>query len=570
LDGVEVFEVRHRSVTKANAVRWVRERIPGARLVAVGDDITDEEMFAALDDDDLAIAVGTQRDRVTHARAWVSGPDAVRELLWWMLEVRGARAPARPPPGLHPVPVRRLSTDRGSGGAELVVISNRTPNVHAEGRPRQVGGLVSALEPALRSCDGVWLGWSGSVGDDPVTLKVHPHGRPPRATFDLTPGLRDHYYSGFCSAALWPLLHAFPSRARFSDEQWDAYVEANAVYARFAATLARPTATVWVHDYHLLLVASRLRALGHRGPIGLFLHVPFPPRDIFEMLPWCDQVLDALRGFDLVGFHTDDWADNFQTCARARDRRGGDRSRWPLVSVLPIGVDPSDFLVTAEDPDDEVRQLRDVLGDRKLILGVDRLDYSKGIPERLDAFERLLDRRPEWRGAVTLVQISVPSRIEVPDYVELRQRVENMVGRINGQYGHAGWVPVRYLYRSYAQRVLAQLYRAADVALVTPLRDGLNLVAKEFIAAQDPADPGVLVLSRFAGAAVELTEAILTNPYHADGLAADLDRALQMPLAERAQRHRALAASLAALAPPRWAASFLEHLGSAATSRRDA
>lgn len=565
LDGVEVLELRHRSVTKANAVRWVRERMPDAYLVAIGDDVTDEDMFGELRDDELPIAVGARHDRATHARAWVSGPDAVRELLWWMLEVRGRREGGRPPPGLVAVPVRRRSPS--GGGAELVVLSNRTPNAAAEGRARQVGGLVSALEPALRSCGGVWVGWSGSVGDDPVTLKLHANSRPARATFDLTPVLRDQFYSGFCSQALWPLLHAFPSRARFSDEQWHAYREANAVYARFAASLARPTATIWAHDYHLLLVAARLREIGHRGPIGLFLHVPFPPRDILETLPWCDDILDAMRAFDLLGFHTDQWADNFRICARARDQRGGDRSRWPLISVLPIGVDPEQFVAGDDDPDGEIRQLQTGLGDRKLMLGVDRLDYSKGIPERLAAFERLLERYPQWRGRVTLVQVSVPSRVEVPDHVELRHCVENMVGHINGTYGDAGWVPVRYLYRSYPHRVLAQLYRAARVGLVTPLRDGLNLVAKEYVAAQDFADPGVLVLSRFAGAAVELTDALLTNPYHADGLASDLDRALRMELPERQQRQRALAANLAVLAPRRWAASFLEHLGSAGASR---
>jgi trehalose 6-phosphate synthase len=236
-------------------------------------------------------------------------------------------------------------------------------------------------------------------------------------------------------------------------------------------------------------------------------------------------------------------------------------SRWPLTTVLPLGVDAADFVAgDGDEPDADVLGLADRVRGRRLILGVDRLDYSKGIPERLAAFECLLAKYPEWRRAVTFVQISVPSRTDNADYAELRGRVEHMVGRINGQYGEADWVPVRYLYRSYEQRVLAQLYRMADVALVTPLRDGLNLVAKEFVAAQDPANPGVLVLSRFAGAAVELTDAILTNPYHVDGLAADLGRALRMPAAERRTRHAALAAVVAATTPRRWAMTFLEHL----------
>ena len=231
----------------------------------------------------------------------------------------------------------------------------------------------------------------------------------------------------------------------------------------------------------------------------------------------------------------------------------------PEIAVLPIGVDPTAFRApTAPTP--EVDDLRAALGDRRLILGVDRLDYAKGIPERLLGFERMLERSPEWRGKVSFVQISVPSRAEVPEYAELRVRVENLVGRINGRFGEADWVPVRYLYRSYDHATLAQLYRLADVGLVTPLRDGLNLVAKEFVLAQDSARPGVLVLSRFAGAAEDLHDAVITNPFHPDGLAADLDRALHMGCDERSRRHALLCAALADKTPQRWAAAFLDRL----------
>jgi trehalose 6-phosphate synthase len=302
-----------------------------------------------------------------------------------------------------------------------------------------------------------------------------------------------------------------------------------------------------------------MRAAGHRGPIGLFLHVPFPPGDVFETLPWADELLEAICAFDLVGFQTDRWAENFTACAHERS---------PATIIAPVGIDPADFKLDTGDSDPEIIALAKQLGDRKLILGVDRLDYSKGIPERLAAFERLLEQHPEWRRAVTFVQVSVPSRREIADYAELRTRVEHLVGRINGRYGDADWVPVRYLYRSYNQRVLAQLYRLARVALVTPLRDGLNLVAKCFVAAQDERDPGVLVLSRFAGAAVELSEAILTNPYHTDGLAADLDTALRMPLVERRSRQAALAHVVSATTPHEWARTFLAQLEATRASRR--
>jgi trehalose 6-phosphate synthase len=292
--------------------------------------------------------------------------------------------------------------------------------------------------------------------------------------------------------------------------------------------------------------------------MGLFVHVPFPSPDVLDTLPWSSELLGAMRDYDLIGFHTQQWADNFRACLAAHDRRIGRAQRTPQIRVLPISIDPTVFRATDEMIDREIEGLRATLGPRRMILGVDRLDYSKGIPERLLAFEALLERYPEWRRQICLVQISVPSREEVPEYAEQRSTVEKLVGRINGRFGEADWVPVRYLYRSYDHRVLAQLYRLADVALVTPLRDGLNLVAKEFVAAQRPAEPGVLVLSRFAGAAAELTQAVLTNPYHADGLAADLDFALRMPPDERRRRHELLSAVIAETSPARWASLFLD------------
>jgi alpha,alpha-trehalose-phosphate synthase [UDP-forming]/trehalose-phosphatase len=560
LEGVEMLEIRHRSATKASAVRMVRERIPDAHLLAIGDDETDEDMFAALREDELAIAVRNFRTRRTRARAWLSTPDAVHEFLRWIIEVRTTEIDREPP--LEVAPPRHAAVR-----SRLVVVSNRAPaQVSADTRRRQVSGLVSALQPALDSHAGIWLGWSGRELDSKPELVVDDEALPTRASFDLRPSWRKHFYDGFCNRALWPLLHSFPSRVRYSDADWNAYVEVNDVYAKFAAELVEPDGTIWVHDYHLLLLARSLHEAGYRGPKGLFMHVPFPGPDVFETLPWCDEVLTAMRAFDLLGFHTPQWADNFAACLRAQDQRTGKAARVPTIGVMPIGIDPHDFVATEDTLDREVVGLRGSLGQRRLILGVDRLDYSKGIPERLQAFDRLLEDKPEWRGKVSFVQISVPTRVDVPEYAELRQQVEKLVGRINGRYGEADWVPVRYLYRSYDTKVLAQLYRTADVALVTPLRDGMNLVAKEFIAAQDASQPGVLVLSRFAGAAAELTDAILTNPYHPDGLAADLDRALRMPLEERRVRHALLAAKVRETSPQQWAASFMTQLRNAGTA----
>ncbi|MGE5184122.1 MAG: trehalose-phosphatase [Acidobacteriota bacterium] len=558
LEGVELLEIRHRSVSKASVVAWVRSQLPDAHLFAIGDDDTDEDMFAALRDDELAIAVRNLRARPTRAQTTLANPTAVRDFLWRVVETR-AGAGERPPPFEPVPPVAQVVRGR------LVVVSNRAPTRVSEGRHHPVSGLVSALMPALRTYEGVWLGWSGRIRDAMPTLAIDTTAQPTRASFDLPPRWRDHFYDGFCNRALGPLFHGFPGRARYRDADWQAYVEANDAYAKFASALVEPDGTVWVHDYHLLLVAEALARGGYRGTKGLFLHIPFPAPDLFETLPWCDQLLRAMCAYDLLGFHTQQWADNFYACTRGHHARTGTRLRVPQVGVLPIGVDPLSFAAVDGAVDREVMGLRAVLGSRRLVLGVDRLDYSKGIPERLIAFDRLLERHPEWRAKVTFVQISVPSRVDVPEYAELRERVEHLVGKINGRYGEADWVPVRYLYRSYDHRVLAQLYRLADVALVTPLRDGMNLVAKEFVAAQDPDAPGVLVLSRFAGAATQLTEALLTNPYHPDGLAEDIDRALCMPVAERRRRHGLLAATVHETTPEQWAARFLEQLSACVT-----
>ncbi|MGH9888819.1 MAG: alpha,alpha-trehalose-phosphate synthase (UDP-forming) [bacterium] len=415
---------------------------------------------------------------------------------------------------------------------------------------------MTALEPALEAHGGIWLGWSGRESETGRIVMSDCDARPVRASFDLSPTWRERFYGGFCNRALWPLFHGFPGRAQYSDADWAAYVEANAEFARHASTLVSGDGCVWVHDYHLLLVAHALRQRQFTGRIGLFLHIPFPPRDLFDTLPWANELLGAMLAFNLIGFHTSQWADNFRDAVRVRTRGRA----LPEIAVLPIGVDPQTFAPTGAPDDPEVAGLRAALGQRRMILGVDRLDYSKGIPERLLAFECLLETRPEWRSKICFVQISVPSREDIPDYAELRHRVEMLVGRINGRFGEANWVPVRYLYRSYDHAVLAQLYRAADVALVTPLRDGLNLVAKEFVVAQDLENPGVLVLSKFAGAAVELGDAVITNPYHPEGLASDLDLALRMAPLERHDRHRKLMAALAGKTPQGWAAAVLDRL----------
>jgi trehalose 6-phosphate synthase len=557
LDGERMLEVRRRTANKGRAVAWVRARCPGARLIAIGDDHTDEDMFRALHDDDLAIGVGP---RPTHASHGLSGPTAVRAFLQWVVDTRTMGKTLSFPS------LERQSAPIPPLGARLLVVSNRIPPRAVFGKQRPVGGLVSALEPAMQAYDGVWLGWTGKETEGERRLTIDHASHPVSASFDFPPSWRTRFYAGFCNRALWPLLHGFPSRVTYADEDWLAYVAANAEFARHARDLVARDGTVWVHDYHLLLAGRALRQDGFSGPLGLFLHVPFPPPDLFETLPWAAEVIGAMLDFDVLGFHTEQWAGNFRRCAAhlAPDRA------LPAIEVLPVAATVPPDAAPGGAIDRDIAGLRTALGTRRMILGVDRLDYAKGIPERLLGFERLLEAQPTWRGQVSFVQVSVPSREDVPEYAELRKRVENLVGRINGQFGEADWVPVRYLYRSYDPRVLTQLYRMADVALVTPLRDGLNLVAKEYVLAQLPENPGALVLSRFAGAAAELRDAILTNPYHPDGLACDLDRALRMDAAERKRRHATMMAALADNTPQRWAAAFLDRLQTPAGARVDA
>jgi trehalose 6-phosphate synthase len=575
LDGVEMFEVRPSRMHKGLAVHWLREQLgTGNRLLAFGDDLTDEDLFRELGVVDEPVLVGPSRR--SRARWRLADPGALVALLGWIAATRCDAAV-----DVATVPEPLIAQPRGAGTAqgryELLVVSNRLPDLrrtaqpHEAGRQRNVGGLVAALEPAMSKLRGLWLGWSGRVTGEP---EPGPAGlddtvQPALAWIDFPEGWYRGYYNGFCNRALWPLFHMFPQHMTFADSEWECYRQVNNAFAAAVTELVPPGTPVWLHDYHLLLAAQGLRELGHRGPVGLFLHIPFPAPDLFALLPWAEQLLDAMLDFDLLGFHTAAHVENFRhtvgalSPAQVSDDAVEHRGRRVRVRAFPIGIIPEPFQEPADAAvAEEVAALLRAIAPSRLVLGVDRLDYTKGIPERLEAFGRLLELYPEWRGRVSLVQVSVPSRADVPEYAEQRQLIETIVGRINGEYGEAAWVPVRYLYRSYSHAQLAELYRAAAVGYVTPLRDGMNLVAKEFVAAQEPAEPGVLLLSKFAGAAAELREAVLTNPWHADGMARDLDRALRMDLAERQERHRRLWAVVSRTTATTWAEDFIEALSS--------
>jgi len=572
LEGILVTEIRPASVKKSSAVPWMREIAgPGARLIAIGDDVTDEHMFQALAPQDESIVVRVTETRRTFARWELENPNEVRAVLRY---IHAMRAGHSPPSTTLPREIAPPRSPQITFDHELLVVSNRLPDFRqVEGeeglRRKNVGGLVSALEPALRARGGMWLGWSGRTVPDAESVAngVIDDGTAQFAWLDYKEAWYQNYYSGFCNGTLWPLFHSFPSRVSLSDKGWNAYREVHEVIADVASEHVGRRGMIWAHDYHLLLFAHVMRQKGHNGPIGHFLHIPFPSPDIFSMLPWAGEVLDALLDFDLLGFHTQGFVANFLACvssllpARVTDDVISHRGRFTHVTAMPIGILPATF---QEPPEpaivEEIEGLMRSLGESRLVLGVDRLDYTKGIPERLLAFGRLLEMFPDWRGKVSLIQISVPSRADVPLYAEQRATIESIVGRVNGEFGEAAWVPIRYLYRSYSKAQLSQLYRAASVGYVTPLRDGMNLVAKEYVAAQDPESPGVLLLSQFAGAAVEMREAILTNPHHTDGMARDLDRSLRIDLKERKARHAKLLASVQRSNAVTWAEGFLDAL----------
>ncbi len=407
-------------------------------------------------------------------------------------------------------------------------------------RKPSAGGLVSALEPVLRKRGGTWVGWPGLAlrEDERIERQGQPYRVSPVA---LTDTEINRYYHGFSNRTLWPLLHSMPERARFDRRDWSSYERVNRRFAEAVAGEVEGAALAWIHDYHLMLAPQEVRRLAPDSKLVFFLHIPFPPFDLFRLLPWDRELLRGLLGCDLVGFHVEGYARNFLDCAArilgARvDREAkliefGDRTI--RVGVFPIGIEFDDFERSAREA------VTEPSGAERVVLGVDRLDYTKGIPERIEAFARLLELHPEHREKVVLLQIAVPSRAQVTEYRELKRYIDELVGRVNGRFASATWSPIRYLYRSFDREALCATYRDADVAMVTPLRDGMNLVAKEFTACR-VGEPGVLMLSSLAGAAETMREALVVNPYDVDGTASALHRALSMDETERASRMAAL------------------------------
>jgi trehalose 6-phosphate synthase len=451
---------------------------------------------------------------------------------------------------------------------QLVVVSNRVaiPDKNAAAR---AGGLEVAVRAALKQKSGVWFGWSGRIATQTeIATQNVVRDEITYITLDLSKADHREYYNGFANRVLWPILHYRVDLAEFSHRDLSGYLRVNGHFARELHKVIGPDDLVWVHDYHLMPLAKALRDLGHRNRIGFFLHIPIPPPEILTALPHHERLIPSLCEYDLVGFQTGDDAFNFsryltRECGlHSRDFIFSVADRTVRIGAFPVGIETAAFAHIAPRSVGLpfVKSVIKSLGGRALIIGVDRLDYSKGIPHRLSAFERFLQTQPDWRGKVTYLQISPKSRTEIPEYADIGQEIGSAAGRINGTYGEADWTPIRYINRAYSHTTLAGLYRAARVGLVTPLRDGLNLVAKEYVASQNPDDPGVLILSRFAGAAQECKAALLVNPYDPDSVAAAIGQALSMPLSERRDRHDATFKVLSHNDIEHWASSFLTEL----------
>ena len=451
----------------------------------------------------------------------------------------------------------------------LVVVSNRV----ARGNLNEpmTGGLAAALLPVVEKSGAIWVGSSGRVRDgaqkEPFA-EIEALGAGALAMLDLPAAHYGGYYEGFANSALWPALHSRADLIFASQADYLSYREVNAFMARALLRFKKPDTAFWVQDYHFLALGAELRDLGVTQPIGFFLHTPWPARAVIEGVPNHRELIEAMLAYDLIGFQTQDDCENFlgylASSPSVEIDNGVVTSRHgkSRIAIFPIGIDPEKFARQAakavSHPD--VSRLRRSLNGEKLAIGADRLDYSKGLVNRINAFDRMWTSQPALARTVTLLQIATPSRGAIEAYGNLQSELAKLVSDVNGRHGEADWTPIRYLNKGFSQTVLAGLYRTAEVGVVTPLHDGMNLVAKEYVAAQNPTDPGVLVLSKFAGAANELDTALLVNPHDIDGMARTIAMALSMPLPERRMRWEAMMARLRSHTIQHWFTDFVDAL----------
>ncbi|AOZ68154.1 trehalose-6-phosphate synthase [Rhodobacter xanthinilyticus] len=445
----------------------------------------------------------------------------------------------------------------------LICLSNRIPL-----GPTPSGGLVVALGDALTERGGIWIGTSGNVSDTPEqSLKEIEGGPFRRLCFDLSPEEQANYYHGYANSVLWPLFHGRTDLLDIRGEYLATYKETNRRLAKLLLAMLEPDDRIWVHDFHLLPLAYDLRQLGAKNRMGFFLHTPFPTPLALQALPNGAELCQWLAAYELVGLQAER---DVKNCTDAMVEIGGASElsggfvhlapRQPRIAAFPIAIDARDFAeLAAAEIDKLPAGIRKA--ERRLMVGVDRLDYTKGVPQRFRAFGEFLARQEDWHRHVSLIQISPPTREGVAAYDSIRAETESLSGPINGTYADITWAPIRFINRPVPREMLAGLYRAADIGLVTPLMDGMNLVAKEYVAAQDPANPGVLILSQFAGAAEQMGEALIVNPHDPEQMAGAMLTALTMPLAERRRRHEALMTTLSRRDVHWWSRGFLTALG---------
>jgi trehalose 6-phosphate synthase len=451
----------------------------------------------------------------------------------------------------------------------VIVVSNRVARAKTD-EPVS-GGLAAALIPMVRDSGAIWVGTNDQAHDAAqyCTAEPEPLGKGALAKVNVPAWHYRGFYEGFANSALWPALHSRADLIRVAADDYASYREVNACMARALLRFAEPEARYWIHDYHFLPLGAELRALKVDRPVGFFLHTPWAARSIMAAVPNHRELTQAMLAYDLIGFQTDEDRRNFEDYLKHElglaviDETVASQWRLTQLATFPIGIDVDEFAARATKAiaRPEVSRLRASLQGAKLVLGVDRLDYSKGLANRMLAFDRMLASEPSLKRAVSFLQIAVPSRGSIRAYRELKSELATLVGEVNGRHGEVDWIPIRYLNKSFAQSTLAGFYRAAHVGLVTPLQDGMNLVAKEYVAAQNPFDPGVLVLSAFAGAAKELDAALIVNPHDIDGMARQIAAALIMPLEERRERWRAMVGKLRSSPVQMWFSEFLQALG---------
>jgi trehalose 6-phosphate synthase len=448
--------------------------------------------------------------------------------------------------------------------ARIFILSNRV-SIPTTGRAIHAGGLEVALRALLKENQCVWMGWSGKAVDDPARVEIR-HASVDGTDYivsDLSARDFEEYYNGFANRVLWPVLHYRQDLAEFSRRDLSGYLKVNDHFADVLCRYLKADDVIWVHDYHLMPLAQVLRNRGIKNRIGFFLHIPMPPPEVVAAMPHHERILGALTAYDLVGFQTKSDTANFARYIAHKFGASPHLGAIPgrlRIGTFPVGIETSEFqrMAQAAGRDGTVRDL--ARNAQNLVVGVDRLDYSKGLKLKLEAFEQVLKAEPRWCGKVTFLQITPKSRSAIAEYAAMEQELDSLSGRINADYGDVLWTPIRFVTRAYGRDQLAGFFRVARVGVVTPLRDGMNLVAKEYVAAQNTQDPGVLVLSEFAGAAAELRAALLVNPNDPEAVSHSIQRALTMPLGERKERHEELMRALQRTDISKWGQKFIAEL----------